>query len=81
VHGPQYETDNKVSIPTATDVLNNAVKPRMSGLDASKLTPTLTWNTSTIPATVTFRLDYVWVPEAFLPSATMTSTSTQLITY
>lgn len=81
VHGPTYQSEQKVSAPTASSVVAAAVTPKMSGLAANRLTSTLTWNTSASPPTVTFKLTYVWVPEAILPATTFTSTSTQLITY
>mgnify|MGYP001151070634 CR=1 FL=1 len=92
VHGPNYQTDQKKSAPTAADVMAGAVTPYLSGINAGDLTPTLTWNTGATPATVTFRLSYRWLPEisyaSFLPkgatttsAVTLSSTSTQLITY
>lgn len=81
VHGPGYSTDQKLPLPTNTDVLTNAVVPRMSGLNTQNLTSTLTWNTGVSPQTVSFTLNYRWVPEAFFSPITFTSTSTQLITY
>jgi Flp pilus assembly protein TadG len=92
VRGPQYQADQNKSAPTASDVMTNAVVPYLSGINQGDLTPTLTWNTNATPATVSFKLDYTWLPEMSLTSifntssaspqpVTFTSTSTQLITY
>jgi hypothetical protein len=92
VHGPTYQTDQNKSAPTANDVMTNAVVPYLSGINRSDLTPTLTWNTTDTPATVSFKLDYSWLPEMPLTSVfsagatqatpvTFTSKSTQVITY
>lgn len=89
VHGTQYATDAKVSAPTATDIYNTAIKPYAQGLDLSKLTYTVTWNTNnsvshqavvggqtvTVANTVTVTINYQWIPEAYLGGKTMTSTS------
>ena len=81
VHGPKYQTDQGASAPIASDVLTNAVIPKASGLQTGKLSSTLTWNTAATPPTVTYTLNFNWVPEAILGSKTFTSTSTQVITY
>ncbi len=81
VHGPTYQADRKASVPTVSDVLNQAVIPKMSGLSQARLSGYLSWNTGASPATVTFRLNYQWVPEAFLAPVSFTSTSTQVISY
>jgi hypothetical protein len=77
VHGPTYQSENNKTAPTSQDVYNNAIVPRLGGLDSSNLTCSLTM-TSQI-ATVT--LNYQWVPEALFSPITFSSTSIMPITY
>jgi len=81
VHGATYQSEQSQAAPTAAAVLSNAVTPKLAGLNSNNLTATLTWNNAASPPTVTFRLNYVWVPECYLTSLTFTSTSTQVIMY
>lgn len=81
VHGPTYQSEQTQSAPTAQSVLSNAVTPKIVALNTAKLSATLTWNTSASPPTVSFKLTYSWVPEAYLSAVTITSTSTQVIMY
>ena len=81
VHGPTYQAEQSQAAPTSASVLINAVTPRMVALKLSALTPTLTWNTTASPQTVSFRLDYAWTPEGYFSPITFTSTSTQVIMY
>lgn len=81
VRGEKYQDERKAKPPTAADVMAAAITPLQSGLDPSKLTANLKWNTTASPPSVTFQLSYEWVPEAILPKTTFTSTSTQPITY
>ena len=77
VHGPTYQMENTKSAPTSQDVYNNAVSPRMVGLDPTQLTCALTMTSNTATVTVT----YGWVPEALFSPITFSSTSTMPITY
>ena len=81
VRGALYQSENTQSAPTAASVMANAVTPRSVAMKSSNLTATLTWNTTTTPPSVTFRLDYQWVPETLLPAMTFTSTSSQVVMY
>lgn len=84
VHGPKYQTDQNAAAPTATDVMTNAINSKLVAITTSQLTPTLTWNVAATPPTITFKLNYTWVPGAYhtiIGTKTFTSTSTQLITY
>jgi Flp pilus assembly protein TadG len=77
VHGPTYQNESGGSAPTSTDVYNNAVAPKLAGLDASKLTCTLTMTSNTATVTVAFQ----WVPEALFSPVTFSNTSIMPITY
>jgi Flp pilus assembly protein TadG len=95
VHGTQYAKDTKNTAATDTDVYNNAIKPYAAGLDTSKLTYSVSWNTSNDPYhtttvngvqvqvanTVTVTVTYQWVPEAYLGGITLSSTSISVMSY
>ena len=89
VHGTGYASDTGNAAATATDIYTNAIQPKLAILDASKLTYSVTWTTSNAPShtvttngvttqvanTVTVKINYSWVPEAYFGGVTMTSTS------
>jgi Flp pilus assembly protein TadG len=95
VHGAQYATDTKNTAATAQDVYNNAISPNATGLDLTKLTYSVTWNTSNsqyhtatvngsqvqVANTVTVTVTYKWIPEAYFGGATLTSTSVSVMSY
>ncbi|HEV3255240.1 MAG TPA: TadE/TadG family type IV pilus assembly protein [Gemmataceae bacterium] len=95
VHGTQYAKDTKNTAATDQDVYNQAIKPYAAGLDTSKLTYSVTWNTSNDPYhtatvnsvqvqvanTVTVTVTYQWVPEAYLGGITLSSTSVSVMSY
>jgi Flp pilus assembly protein TadG len=90
VHGAQYQADTGNTAATDQDVYNKVIAPNAIALDLSKLTYSVTWNTDNRPYhttisnnqvvpvrnTVTVKLTYQWIPEAFIGGVTMTSTST-----
>lgn len=80
VHGPTYQKENTANAPTSQDVYNNAVAPKMVGLNPAELTCVLTPITST-SATATVTVTYSWVPESLFSPITFSSTSTMPITY
>jgi Flp pilus assembly protein TadG len=82
LHGATYAQDTGNSAATAADVYNNAILPKAIALDSSRLSYQVTWNPdnkagSTVSVTVTYR----WVPEALLPSMTLSSTSVATVIY
>jgi Flp pilus assembly protein TadG len=93
VHGTQYATTTGNTAATATDVYNNAIAPNAAGLNLSKVTYSVTWNTSNSPShtatvngaqvnvanTVTVIVNYQWVPVAYLSAMTLSSTSTSVM--
>lgn len=95
VHGTQYAKDTNNTAATAQDVYNQAIAPYAAGLDTSKLTYSVTWNTSNDPYhtatvngvqekvanTVTVTVTYQWVPEAYLGGITLRSTSVSVMSY
>lgn len=84
VHGPQYASDTGNSYATSQTVLTH-VETLAAGLQANKLTCTLTWSptppTTTTPALASVQLTYNWVPEAYFQSFNLTSTSVMPVTY
>jgi len=95
VHGAQYARETGKPAATADDVYNQEVVPRAAGMDASKLSANVTWNTDNNPYhtvvsngqvvpvanTVTVTVTYQWIPEAIFGGATLTSTSTTTMAY
>ena len=96
VHGGQYAQEMKVTAPTPADIYDTVVLQREVGFDTSQLNYSITYNTSNFPIhttldasnnvipiqnTVTVTLTYQWVPEAYLPGITLTSTSVMPMAY
>ena len=83
VHGPTYQIENPtIAAITSTDVYNNAVAPKMVGLNAAQLTCTLTPTPMASTAkTAIVKVTYHWVPESLFSPITFSSTSTMPITY
>jgi hypothetical protein len=94
VHGAAYAEENGKPAATATDVYETAVKPQAVGLDKSKLSCSVTWNTSNRVVTVTndvqnpkgntvsVTVSYQWLPELLLVGPfNLTSTSTVQMCY
>jgi len=94
VHGSEYATDYNVPAPTPQDIFDKAIKPLVVALDPSRLTYSVTWNTTNDPLrvdndvqepvgnTVTVTVTYQWFPEMYLVGPyTLTSTSTAQMLY
>ena len=82
VHGYQYQLTTGRPAATAADVFNNAIEPRAVILNPSQLSYSVTWNPDNRQgSTVTVKVNYQWVPEAFLGGLTLSSTSTTPISY
>jgi hypothetical protein len=58
---------------TSADVLTNAIAPLATGLDANSLDCQCTIDEDANTATVAIR--YHWLPEAYAPELTLSSTS------
>jgi Flp pilus assembly protein TadG len=96
VHGGQYASEMKVTAPTPADIYNNVILPRADSLDSSKLSYSITYNSTNFPYhttldssndvvpienTVTVTLTYQWLPELFLGGITLSSTSVMPMCY
>jgi len=82
IHGAQYQSSTGLAAATSSDVFNNAIKPRMAGLDPNQFNYTVTWNPNNKQgSTVTVTVTYKWVPEAFFSGVTLSSTSTMTVVY
>jgi Flp pilus assembly protein TadG len=96
VHGAQYQKETGNAAATPTDVYNNAILPMAVGLDTGQLSYTVAWNNSNAPYgvnptskppgqplnnTVSVTVSYVWIPEAYFPRVTFTSTSVMPMSY
>src|SRR5579883_203583 len=85
VRGTQYAHDTGNTAATAQDVHDQVIAPNAAGFDLSKLTSSVTWNSSNSPYhmatvngsnvqvanTVTVTVTYQWIPEAFLGGMTI----------
>jgi Flp pilus assembly protein TadG len=100
-HGAQYRADNRLPPGDQTtwtqEIRDQAILPRMTALDPSRLTVTASWSAgnnqanagnsttafrSTVPNTVAVTVTYEWHPEAFFGSQfTLTSTATVPMAY
>jgi Flp pilus assembly protein TadG len=94
VHGGLYQQETGNPAATPQDVYNNAILPFATNLDPTKLSYSVTWNTSNMPTsatsdyeqatgnTVTVTVSYQWFPELFVVGPfTLTSTSTVAMAY
>jgi hypothetical protein len=96
VHGTQYAKDAGVPAPAPADIYQNAIASRAVALDLTRLTYSITYNTSNEPYhvridsagnilpvqnTVTVTLTYNWIPEAYLGGITLSSTSVMPMSY
>jgi Flp pilus assembly protein TadG len=96
VHGAQYAKEMKTTAPTPADIYNSAVLPMATSFDTSQLNYSITYNTSNSPFhtildadnnvipiqnTVTVKLTYQWLPEAYLGGVTLSSTSVMPMSY
>ena len=82
VRGHEYELRTGRPAATAADVFNNAISPRAVILTPSQLSSSVTWNPDNQQgSTVTVKVSYQWVPEAYLGGLTLSSTSTTPISY
>jgi Flp pilus assembly protein TadG len=96
VHGTQYAQDTGNPAATAYDVYDKSIFPYATGLlDLSKLSYSVTWNTSNSPYrattvngqqvnvanTVTVSVSYNWLPGFFLGGITLSSSSITPMNY
>ena len=95
VHGAQYATETGQTAATPTMVYDSVIARKAVGLNLSKLTYSVTWNTDNgqfhtvvvgrnnrqVANTVTVALTYVWIPEGFVPQKAMHSTSVSVMSF
>jgi Flp pilus assembly protein TadG len=82
LHGAAYQQATGKTAATPADVYNNAILPKTVALNPSQLTYTVTWLPDNKQgSTVTVKVTYHWVPEAFLPSMNLSSASTVPVIY
>ena len=95
VHGTDYAAQTGNAAATAETIYTNAILPYATGLDTSKITYSVTWNTSNSPFhsatvsgknvkvanTVTVIVNYNWIPEAYLNGITLSSSSTSVMCF
>jgi Flp pilus assembly protein TadG len=96
VRGAEYAARTHSTAATASDVYTQAIVPKAGGLDLSRLTYTVTWNTDNrqyhtavvngnpvrIANTVSVALSYQWIPEiSYVPPRTMRSTSVSVMSF
>jgi Flp pilus assembly protein TadG len=82
VRGAMYERVTGKPPATAADVYNNVILPKAVALDPKQLSYSVTWNPDNERgSSVTVKVTYHWVPEAFLPSMNLSSSSTAVMSY
>jgi Flp pilus assembly protein TadG len=83
VRGARYEFDSGKPMATPEDVFNQAILPKAVALDKDRLTYEVTWNPTDKRqgGTVTVRVNYDWIPEAFLGGIQLSSSSTMWMSY
>lgn len=95
VHGAEYASRTHNTAATAADVYNQAIVPKANGLDLSKLSYSVTWNTNNqqyhtavvggntvkVANTVTVALTYTWIPGGYVPARTLRSTSVAVMNF
>ena len=82
VRGYAYSMATGNMPATASDVYKNAILPNAVGLDTSQLTYSVTWNPDNMQGSyVSVRVNYHWLPEAFLGGVTLSSTSSVQVSY
>jgi Flp pilus assembly protein TadG len=95
VHGAQWAKDTNNTPLTAKDIYDKAIAPYAVGLDSTRVTYSVTYNTDSYPShvaivkgnvisianTVTVTLNYRWLPEAFLSETKLSSTSVVPMSY
>lgn len=95
VHGGQFALDTGQPMATSTSIYNQVIQPGAIGMDTSQITYSVTWdNANEMPIylanpttnqylrnRVTVTISYNWVPEAYLGSITLTSTSVMEMSY
>jgi Flp pilus assembly protein TadG len=86
VRGMDYSRETGNPAATQSSIHQNIVLAYAAGLDKTKLSSTVTWNSSNAPKNVTqtmvvttnivtVKVSYTWVPEAIFGGITLTSTS------
>ena len=95
VHGAVYASETGQPAADSAAIYNQVIVPKTIGLNLSKLTWSVAWNTDkgqyhTVVVngndvrranTVTVALSYVWIPELFLSQKTIRSTSVSIMSY
>jgi len=95
VHGAEYATETGQPAADSAAIYNQVIVPKAVGLDLSRLTWSVRWNTDngqfhTVVVggnnvqranTVTVAMSYVWIPELFLSQKTMRSTSVSIMSF
>jgi Flp pilus assembly protein TadG len=95
VHGAEYATETHNTAATAADVYNLAIVPKAVGLDLSKLSYSVTWNTDNnqyhtttvngnlvkVANTVSVALSYQWIPQGYIGQKTLRSTSVSVMSF
>jgi Flp pilus assembly protein TadG len=89
VHGPTYASEqlgNSTLYATTAEV-SNQIESLAVGMQTSDLSCSVTWNpnppTASPPSTVTVRITYAWIPEAYFSKQTvnLTASSTMPVVY
>jgi Flp pilus assembly protein TadG len=94
-HGTQWAKDTGNAAPAPVDIYNTVISPNAIMLDRTRISYSITYNTSNAPVheiivnnqvvpvtnTVTVTVSYNWLPEWLLSGVTISSTSVMPMSY
>ena len=82
VHGTEYQATTGRIAATQADVYTNAILPRAVGFPPGSLTYSVSWSPNNKPGgTVAVTVNYLWTPQVYLGTTTMSSTSVMTVSY
>lgn len=82
VRGTRYEASTPHSVPTAQEVYENAIRPKIVSLNEANLTYDISWPYGYRPDNpVIVKLEYTWMPGVIFGDLVFKSTSVKTITW
>jgi Flp pilus assembly protein TadG len=82
VHGERYQRSTGQKAADPVDVYEQAIAPKMVGLDPALFSYSVTWSPNKRQGSmVTVTVSYQWIPETYFGGVTLTSTSSMPMSY
>jgi hypothetical protein len=82
VRGAEYQQTTSKQAATSTDIYNNAILPKASGLSPNDLTYSVTWSPDNKPGSlISVTVNYQYLPSAYFGPINMSSTSVMTVSY